>query len=138
MINKFTNYFHCSAVSNTHNGEFLHKINWHVFRRSRCSHSGTFILISSSFTKWSINLLFIIFELLLLQLIGLDNAGKTSILYKLKLDELLTTVPTIGFNVETIKIGKINFTLWDIGGAYGCDSLNRFLCANKLYIFRTR
>jgi GTPase SAR1 family protein len=34
-------------------------------------------------------------------MIGLDGAGKTTILYKLQLGESVTTVPTIGFNVET-------------------------------------
>ena len=49
-------------------------------------------------------------------LIGLDSAGKTSILYKLKLGENINTVPTIGFNVETVEYKNINFTIWDIGG----------------------
>jgi ADP-ribosylation factor protein 1 len=35
------------------------------------------------------------------QMVGLDAAGKTTILYKLKLGEIVTTIPTIGFNVET-------------------------------------
>lgn len=30
---------------------------------------------------------------------GLDAAGKTSVLYRLKLGELVQTIPTIGFNV---------------------------------------
>jgi GTPase SAR1 family protein len=33
-------------------------------------------------------------------MVGLDNAGKTTVLYKLKLGEVVTTIPTIGFNVE--------------------------------------
>ena len=32
--------------------------------------------------------------------VGLDAAGKTTLLYKLKLGEVVTTIPTIGFNVE--------------------------------------
>ncbi|KAK6177126.1 hypothetical protein SNE40_015292 [Patella caerulea] len=48
-------------------------------------------------------------------LLGLDAAGKTTILYKLKLDELVTTIPTIGFNVESIQYKDVNFTAWDIG-----------------------
>jgi len=44
-------------------------------------------------------------------LVGLDAAGKTTILYKLKLDENVTTIPTIGFNVETVQYKKINFTM---------------------------
>ncbi|CAG8495922.1 13833_t:CDS:2 [Ambispora leptoticha] len=49
-------------------------------------------------------------------LIGLDAAGKTTILYKLKLGETVITIPTIGFNVETVTINKLNLTIWDIGG----------------------
>ena len=75
-------------------------------------------------------------------MIGLDNAGKTTILYKLKLGEVITSIPTIGmfififfgyffnyeftwfifidiiigFNVESVKYKNITFTVWDIGG----------------------
>ena len=49
-------------------------------------------------------------------MIGLDAAGKTTILYKLKLNEVVTTIPTIGFNVETVEYKNISFTIWDIGG----------------------
>jgi ADP-ribosylation factor protein 1 len=49
-------------------------------------------------------------------IVGLDAAGKTTILYKLKLGEVVTTIPTIGFNVETIDYNKISFTAWDVGG----------------------
>merc|ERR1712232_1217152 len=47
---------------------------------------------------------------------GLDAAGKTTILYKLKLGKVVTTIPTIGINVETIDYGRFAFTTWDIGG----------------------
>ncbi|KAH3757244.1 ADP-ribosylation factor 2 [Pelomyxa schiedti] len=49
-------------------------------------------------------------------MVGLDAAGKTTILYKLKLGEIITTIPTIGFNVETVEYKNINFTVWDVGG----------------------
>uniref|UniRef100_A0A803NNL2 ADP-ribosylation factor n=1 Tax=Cannabis sativa TaxID=3483 RepID=A0A803NNL2_CANSA len=49
-------------------------------------------------------------------MVGLDASGKTSILYKLKLGDVVTTIPTIGFNVETIEYKNINFTVWDVGG----------------------
>merc|ERR1712203_1094112 len=49
-------------------------------------------------------------------MVGLDAAGKTTILYKLKLGEVVTTIPTIGFNVETVEYKNINFTVWDVGG----------------------
>ena len=39
------------------------------------------------------------------------SAGKTTILYKLKLGEIVTTIPTIGFNVETVEYKNISFTV---------------------------
>ncbi len=52
-------------------------------------------------------------------LLGLDNAGKTTILYKVKLNENVSTIPTIGFNVETVSPCRgISFTVWDVGGQY--------------------
>ncbi|XP_065914926.1 uncharacterized protein [Dysidea avara] len=47
---------------------------------------------------------------------GLDAAGKTTVLYTLKLGEVVTTIPTIGFNVETVEYKGISFTAWDVGG----------------------
>lgn len=49
-------------------------------------------------------------------ILGLDNAGKTTILYRLQVDEPVTTVPTIGFNVETLQYKNIKFQVWDLGG----------------------
>lgn len=49
-------------------------------------------------------------------LIGLDAVGKTTILYRLKLGEVVTTIPTIGFNVETVEYKNVSFTCWDVGG----------------------
>merc|ERR1711865_662294 len=49
-------------------------------------------------------------------MVGLDAAGKTTILYKLKLGEVVTTIPMIGFNVETVEYKNISFTVWDVGG----------------------
>eukprot|EP00493_Phyllostaurus_siculus_P011173 UN11330 len=49
-------------------------------------------------------------------MVGLDAAGKTTILYKLKLGEVVNTIPTIGFNVETVTYKNIKFTVWDVGG----------------------
>jgi small GTP-binding protein len=49
-------------------------------------------------------------------MVGLDAAGKTTILYKMKLGEIVTTIPTIGFNVETVQYKNIKFTMWDVGG----------------------
>merc|ERR1711957_190399 len=49
-------------------------------------------------------------------MVGLDAAGKATILYKLKLGEVVTTIPTIGFNVETVEYKNLSFTVWDVGG----------------------
>lgn len=50
-------------------------------------------------------------------MLGLDAAGKTTILYKFKLNETVSTIPTIGFNVETVEPCKgLSFTVWDVGG----------------------
>ncbi len=50
-------------------------------------------------------------------MLGLDAAGKTTVLYKLKVNEVVSTIPTLGFNVETVKHGNnVSFTVWDIGG----------------------
>jgi ADP-ribosylation factor-like protein 1 len=42
-------------------------------------------------------------------ILGLDNAGKTTILYRLQneSDEAVQTIPTIGFNVETLQYKNI-------------------------------
>lgn len=50
-------------------------------------------------------------------MLGLDAAGKTTLLYKLKLNETVVTIPTIGFNVETVSpCSGVTFTVWDVGG----------------------
>ena len=49
-------------------------------------------------------------------MIGLDAAGKTSILYQMKMAELVKTIPTIGFNVEQLDYKGLTFTIWDVGG----------------------
>lgn len=36
-------------------------------------------------------------------MLGLDSAGKTTALYRLKFDQYLNTVPTIGFNCEKVS-----------------------------------
>lgn len=48
--------------------------------------------------------------------LGLDNAGKTTTLYRLQLGEVVSTIPTIGFNVETVTYKNIKFQVWDLGG----------------------
>ena len=66
-------------------------------------------------------------------MVGLDAAGKTTILYKLRLGDVVETMPTIGcaraasasaaaepaasrFNVETVQYKKLEMQVWDVGG----------------------
>ncbi|XP_055252823.1 putative ADP-ribosylation factor-like protein 5C [Moschus berezovskii] len=49
-------------------------------------------------------------------IVGLDNAGKTTILYQFLTNEVVHTCPTIGSNVEEIVLQKTHFLMWDIGG----------------------
>ncbi|KAK3591157.1 hypothetical protein CHS0354_029004 [Potamilus streckersoni] len=51
-------------------------------------------------------------------ILGLDDAGKTSLLFKLKQNEFIQTIPTIGFNVETVEYKNMKFTIWDVGGQH--------------------
>ena len=51
-------------------------------------------------------------------MLGLDAAGKTTILYKLKLNEVVNTIPTIGFNVEQFEYKNVQFNAWDVGGQW--------------------
>ncbi|KAG2383702.1 hypothetical protein C9374_004373 [Naegleria lovaniensis] len=49
-------------------------------------------------------------------ILGLDNAGKTATLYKIGLNENVTTVPTVGFNCETIQYNNVRMLIFDLGG----------------------
>ena len=49
-------------------------------------------------------------------MLDLDGAGKTTVLYSLKLGEVISTIPTIGFNVEELSFKTIKFMVWDVGG----------------------
>ncbi len=49
-------------------------------------------------------------------MLGLENSGKTGMLYKLKGRRFVATVPTIGLNVETVEYKNIRFTVIDVGG----------------------
>ena len=63
-------------------------------------------LIGGLFKKTESRLLFV----------GLDASGKTTMLYKMKLGEVIATIPTIGFNVETVETKNMSLTMWDVGG----------------------
>ncbi|CAJ2650842.1 ADP-ribosylation factor-like isoform X3 [Trifolium pratense] len=49
-------------------------------------------------------------------MVGLDIAGKTTILYKLQLGKVVSTFPTVGFNVEKVQYKNVDFIVWDLAG----------------------
>eukprot|EP01061_Rhynchopus_euleeides_P035617 TRINITY_DN60006_c0_g1_i1.p2 TRINITY_DN60006_c0_g1~~TRINITY_DN60006_c0_g1_i1.p2 ORF type:complete len:195 (+),score=84.36 TRINITY_DN60006_c0_g1_i1:43-585(+) len=49
-------------------------------------------------------------------MVGLDNAGKTTLLYKMSLDQVCQTTPTIGFNLETVEYRNLKMVIRDVGG----------------------
>mmetsp|Transcript_1466 Transcript_1466/g.1920 ORF Transcript_1466/g.1920 Transcript_1466/m.1920 type:complete len:184 (+) Transcript_1466:149-700(+) len=53
-------------------------------------------------------------------LVGLDNAGKTTTLYHLVLDQVIETAPTVGSNVEQFNFKNMCFLMWDLGGQETC------------------
>ena len=88
-------------------------------------------------------------------MVGLDAAGKTTILYKLKLGEVVTTISTIGkhrtravnivdlyhvclyigFKVESVKYKHVSFVVWDVGGQEKFRPLWRQYLSNTQGIF---
>ncbi|KAG8749922.1 ADP-ribosylation factor-like protein 2 [Serendipita sp. 396] len=48
--------------------------------------------------------------------LGLDNAGKTTIVKKLNNEDVSTVSPTLGFNIKTFVHGKYTLNIWDVGG----------------------
>jgi ADP-ribosylation factor protein 1 len=70
-------------------------------------------------------------------LLGLDYSGKTTALYKLKLNEVVSAIPTIGFNVEEVSFRNTKLTMWDVGGQGRIRSLWRhyFTNTNALMFF---
>eukprot|EP00347_Sterkiella_histriomuscorum_P000030 403377450 len=49
-------------------------------------------------------------------IIGLDAAGKTTILKKMRFDEIMPTAPTIGIETEDIQVKNINIKVFDLAG----------------------
>lgn len=85
-------------------------------------------------------------------MLGLDSAGKTTALYRLKFDQYLNTVPTIGFNCEKVRgaCGKAKgaqFLVWDVGGQeklrplwrsytrFDIEKLFRLCYQNLMFVF---
>mmetsp|Transcript_17730 Transcript_17730/g.42210 ORF Transcript_17730/g.42210 Transcript_17730/m.42210 type:complete len:179 (+) Transcript_17730:10-546(+) len=49
-------------------------------------------------------------------IVGLDGSGKTSLLFRLKVGQMLPTLPTQGWHAQLVKSGRMRFLFWDVGG----------------------
>ncbi|KAI9137865.1 ADP-ribosylation factor family-domain-containing protein [Paraphysoderma sedebokerense] len=49
-------------------------------------------------------------------MLGLDNAGKTTILKRINGEDVNTVSPTLGFNIKTLEHNGYKLNIWDIGG----------------------
>merc|ERR1712176_299911 len=49
-------------------------------------------------------------------MLGLDNAGKTTVLKKLSDEDISTIMPTQGFNIKSLVHDGFKLNVWDIGG----------------------
>ncbi|KRX03375.1 P-loop containing nucleoside triphosphate hydrolase [Pseudocohnilembus persalinus] len=49
-------------------------------------------------------------------ILGLDNAGKTTILKKFNGENIDEISPTLGFNIKTLHYNEYKLNVWDIGG----------------------
>uniref|UniRef100_A0A1B6EZQ5 ADP-ribosylation factor-like protein 2 n=1 Tax=Cuerna arida TaxID=1464854 RepID=A0A1B6EZQ5_9HEMI len=49
-------------------------------------------------------------------MLGLDNAGKTTILKRFNGEDISTISPTLGFNIKTLEHKGYNLNVWDVGG----------------------
>ena len=50
-----------------------------------------------------------------LLILGLDNAGKTTILKKFTGEDISTISPTLGFNIQTLTYQGYSLNVWDVG-----------------------
>ena len=48
--------------------------------------------------------------------LGLDNAGKTTVLRKLCDEDISVIEPTLGFNIKTLDYAGYKLNIWDVGG----------------------
>jgi small GTP-binding protein len=69
-------------------------------------------------------------------MLGLDAAGKTTILYQLKLGVTVETIPTMGFVYESIQHKNFKLSVWDVAGQDSLRSLWKHYYQNtKAVIF---
>merc|ERR1712062_118653 len=68
-------------------------------------------------------------------IVGLDNAGKTTILYQFLMNEVVHTSPTIGSNVEEVVWKNVHFIMWDLGGQESLSSMEHLLLKYRICDF---
>eukprot|EP00873_Tetraselmis_striata_P037504 jgi/Tetstr1/457768/TSEL_044313.t1 len=49
-------------------------------------------------------------------MVGLDNAGKTTIVKRMNGEDTSTISPTLGFNIKTMQYKSYRLNVWDVGG----------------------
>ena len=49
-------------------------------------------------------------------MLGLDGAGKTTVVRKLLERDVNVIEPTLGFNIDTVQFDAYNVNVWDVGG----------------------
>lgn len=62
------------------------------------------------------------------------EGGKTTILYRLQIGEVVSTNPTIGFNVETLTYKNLKLQVWDLGGQSSIRPYCRLRCTDILHV----
>ncbi|XP_065212651.1 ADP-ribosylation factor-like protein 2 [Planococcus citri] len=67
-----------------------------------------------------------------LLLLGLDNAGKTTILKRFNGEDIHSISPTLGFNIKTLDHDNFKLNIWDVGGQKSLRSYwkNYFECTD--------
>jgi len=60
-----------------------------------------------------------------LMMVGPEAAGKTTILYKLKLGDVVPTFPTVGFTVESVEYKNLRLDVWEMRDMVGQEKIRR-------------
>lgn len=51
-----------------------------------------------------------------LLMVGLDNAGKTTVVKRLNGEDISSISPTLGFSIKSMQFGEYRLNIWDVGG----------------------